>query len=73
VSGRRPAPTREQILAAVEVALDSALVEVDVRQDGQPSTLYRLVHVLDNAGLIDWRGVPNRRRQARDQQQEVAS
>ena len=57
MTGRRPAPTREQTLTAVETALSAALVEVDVRQDGQPSTLDRLVRVLDNAGLIDWSGV----------------
>lgn len=55
---RRPAPTREQILDAVETALDSALIQVTVTQDGHPSTLERLVHVLDNNGLIDWREVP---------------
>lgn len=58
MTAAKTAPTREQTLAAVETALDSALLEVDVRQDGQPSTLDRLVRVLDNAGLIDWRGVP---------------
>ena len=55
---RRPAPTREQTLAAVQTALDAALIEVTVTQDGRPSSLYRLVHVLDSAGLIDWSGVP---------------
>lgn len=55
---RCPAPTREQTLAAVETVLDAALIEVTVTQDGRPSTLYRLVHALDNAGLIDWTGVP---------------
>lgn len=53
----RPAPTRDQILAAVETVLDAALLEVTVTQDGRPSTLDRLVRVLDNNGLIDWRGV----------------
>lgn len=56
--GRRAAPTTEQLVEAVETVLDAALLEVDVRQDGQPSTLYRLVHALDRAGLIDWREVP---------------
>lgn len=51
-------PTRDQVLAAVETVLDAALIEVDVRQDGKRSTLARLVHALDNAGLIDWREVP---------------
>jgi len=56
-SRRRPAPSREQITDAVETALDAALLEVVVTQDGHPSSLDRLVRVLDNAGLIDWSGV----------------
>ena len=58
---RRPAPTRDQTLTAVETALAAALIEVEVTQDGGPlgdDGLTRLVRVLDNAGLIDWSGVP---------------
>jgi hypothetical protein len=54
---RRPEPTTEQIVEAVETVLDAALIEVTVLQDGRPSTLYRLVHALDGAGLIDWKAV----------------
>lgn len=53
----RPEPTTEQIVEAVETVLNAALIEIDVRQDGCPSTLYRLVHALDRAGLIDWNAV----------------
>lgn len=54
---RKPEPTTEQIVEAVETVLDAALLEVTVLQDGRPSSLYRLVHALDRAGLIDWKAV----------------
>lgn len=53
----REHPGRDAVLAAVQDVLDCALLEVSVVQDGQPSTLYRLVHVLDNYGLIDTRKI----------------
>jgi hypothetical protein len=48
------APSRGEILAAVEAVLDAGLYEVTVTQDGQPSTLDAVVRALDNNGLIDW-------------------
>jgi hypothetical protein len=50
---RRSHPGRDAVLAAVQDVLDSAEVTVVVTQDGQPSTLERLVRLLDNVGLID--------------------
>ena len=54
----RPAPSREQVLDAVETVLDATLIEVTVTQDGHPVELATLVRILDNYGLIDYTGVP---------------
>jgi hypothetical protein len=53
VTRRRSHPGRDAVLAAVQDVLGAAVVTVVVTQDGQPSTLYRLVRLLDNHGLID--------------------
>lgn len=51
---RRPFPGYERIADAIEMALDSSLVEVTITHDGQPAELYNLARCLDKAGLIDW-------------------
>lgn len=50
-------PTLGQLTAAVQDALDPALMHVTVTQDGHTVSLHRMVRVLDKAGLLDWAAI----------------